>query len=213
MTSNAVLSAQDHARIAKAINSAEKSTSGEIYCVVARKSDDYFFPAAFFCSLAIIIAMVPVAYVTASRWDQPHYLVLPVAGVAALASALILLKFAPALRINFVPRYLRFRRASANAVTQFLSHNIHVTDNRTGVLIFVSLAEQYSEIVADSGISQKVEQETWNKIIGELTASAAENRLADGYVQAIKTVGIVLKEHFPANSGNKNKLADHLVEI
>ncbi|MEX0346904.1 MAG: TPM domain-containing protein [Rhizobiaceae bacterium] len=213
MTSKAVLSAQDHARIAEAINNAEKSTSGEIYCVVARKSDDYFFPAAFFCSLAIIIAMVPAAYVTASRWDPPHHMVLPVAGVAALVSALLLLRFAPALRINFVPRYLRFRRASANAVSQFLSHNIHVTENRTGVLIFVSLAERYGEIVADSGINKKVEQNIWDSIIGDLTASAAENRLAEGYVQAIKAVGQVLTQHFPANPGDRNELTDHLVEI
>ncbi len=213
MTNNPVLSAQDHARIADAISNAEKSTSGEIYCVVARKSDDYFYPAAFFCALAIIIAMVPAAYVTASRWDPPHYLVLPGAGVAALVLALILLWFAPVLRINFVPRYLRFRRASANAVAQFLSHNIHITENRTGVLIFVSLAERYAEIVADSGINEKVEQETWNDIISGLTASAAEKRLADGYVQAIEVVGRVLAKHFPANPENRNELTDHLVEI
>lgn len=213
MTSNPVFNAQDHARIAEAISNAEKSTSGEIYCVVTRKSDDYFFPASFFCSLAIIVAMVPAAYVTGSRWDPPHHLVLPIAGVAALVLAIILLRIAPVLRIYFVPRYLRFRRASANAVTQFLSHNIHVTEDRTGVLIFVSLAERYAEIVADSGINEEVDQEIWNDIVGDLTASAAESRLPDGYVQAIEAVGRVLAKNFPAIPGSKNQLTDHLVEI
>ena len=33
------LSEADHARIAQAIRAAEETTSGEIYCVVARSSD------------------------------------------------------------------------------------------------------------------------------------------------------------------------------
>jgi putative membrane protein len=38
---------QDHACVTEAIRTAEQGTSGEIYCVVARSSDSYFFPAAF----------------------------------------------------------------------------------------------------------------------------------------------------------------------
>ena len=37
---------RDHARIAEAIRTAEASTAGEIYCVVAHSSDGYFFSAA-----------------------------------------------------------------------------------------------------------------------------------------------------------------------
>ena len=43
---------EEHARIADAVQAAEAKTSGEIYCVVARSSDSYFFPAAFMVTLA-----------------------------------------------------------------------------------------------------------------------------------------------------------------
>ena len=41
-----ILNSSEHGRIAEAIRDAETSTSGEIYCVVARRSDGYFFSAA-----------------------------------------------------------------------------------------------------------------------------------------------------------------------
>ena len=42
---------------------------------------------------------------------------------------------------------------------------------------------------------------------------AIDDRLADGFVKAIETVGAVLAEHFPVTSGDTNELDDHLVEI
>ena len=43
----------------------------------------------------------------------------------------------------------------AEAMHQF-THGIHLTEHRTGVLIFASVAERYAEIIADSGINAKV---------------------------------------------------------
>ncbi|TGV62285.1 TPM domain-containing protein, partial [Mesorhizobium sp. M00.F.Ca.ET.149.01.1.1] len=84
---------------------------------------------------------------------------------------------------------------------------------RTGVLVFVSIAERYAEIVADSGIDAKVGQDVWDGMVGELTRHAGEDRLADGFVRAIESVGAVLAEHFPVTAGDTNELDDHLVEI
>ena len=42
----------------------------------------------------------------------------------------------------------------AEAMHQF-THGIHLTEHRTGVLIFASVAERYAEIIADSGINAK----------------------------------------------------------
>src|SRR4029079_11364593 len=53
---------EEHARIADAVQRAEANTSGEIYCVVARSSDTYFFPAAFMVTLGIVIISLAVAY-------------------------------------------------------------------------------------------------------------------------------------------------------
>ncbi len=96
---------------------------------------------------------------------------------------------------------------------QFLAHNIHLTQARTGVLIFVSLAERYAEIVADSGIDDRVDQSVWDSAVRGLTQSAADGRLVDGFIQAIGTVVSVLAEHFPVSPGDTDELENRLVEI
>lgn len=204
---------QEHARVTAAIRAAEESTAGEIYCVVARSSDSYFFPAAFTLIVAMLVASLAIAFAMEQWWVTLRLPVFVAAQMLALASALLVLWLFPALRIFLVPRPLRYRRAHDNALKQFLARNVHITTARTGVLVFVSLAERYAEIVADSGINEKVSQGVWDGIVADLIAQARRNQLADGFVSAIGTVGALLAEHFPAHAEDVNELDDHLVEI
>ncbi|MBN9068723.1 MAG: TPM domain-containing protein, partial [Rhizobiales bacterium] len=52
---------EEHARVAEAVKRAEANTSGEIFCVLARASDSYFFPSAFFVTLAVLVVGLIVA--------------------------------------------------------------------------------------------------------------------------------------------------------
>ena len=85
---------------------------------------------------------------------------------------LVLLWPFPALRIRLVPRRLRYRHAHDNALKQFLARNVHITAARTGVLIFVSLAERYAEIVADAGINSRSRRTIWDGVVADLIAHA-----------------------------------------
>lgn len=203
----------DHQRIATAISAAEAETAGEIYCVVAHRSDGYFFAAAFTVTVGVLLVSLATAFALEHWWVAvrlPHFVIVQLLAVAA---ACALLWWAPGLRIRLVPRRLLWRAAHANALGQFYARNIHLTTARTGVLIFVSLAERYAEVVADAGINAKVPQHAWDGIVRDLIEQARENRLADGFVSAIATVGALLSEHFPVSSDDVNELDDHLVEI
>ncbi len=204
---------QDHARITAAIRDAEAKTDGEIFCVVARSSGGYFFPAAFTAAVAMLIVSLAVAFVLEARWLSLRLPYFVLAQMLAFACVFALLWALPALRIHLVPRGLRYRSAHDNAVKQFLARNVHVTAARTGVLVFVSLAERYAEVVADAGIDARVGQHVWDGVVRELTAHAGDDRLADGFVRAVEAVGAVLAEHFPPTPDDINELDDHLVEI
>lgn len=206
-------STSDHERIAAAVSKAEAGTSGEIYCVLARSSDSYFVPAALMVSLGILLISALSAFVLFHYWFVIDLRMFVASQLLALISALAVLWFLPALRIYFVPRRLCYRRAHANATRQFLAHNIHATAERTGVLIFVSQAEHYAEILADSGINAHVSQDRWNAIVGDLIDAARRKRLTDGFVAAVDQSGLLLAEHFPPRPGNANELDDRLVEI
>ena len=207
------MSDQDHARVSAAIRAAEANTSGEIYCVLAGASDDYFHAAAFTLTLAMLAVALAAAAVLDRAWLSLSLSQFVLAELLALALALILIRALPHLRIRLVPRRLRYRRAHHNAVRQFLARNVHRTSARTGILVFVSVVERYAEVVADSGIAAKVPQSDWDEIVAHLTAMAREGRLADGFVQAVEAAGMLLAAHFPPPARDANELDDHLVEI
>ncbi len=208
-----ILTEQDHARIAAAIREAEESTAGEIYCVVARRSDGYFFSAAMVLVVSILVISLAVAFLMEAWWLTMRLPVFVSAQLLALAAALALIYLLPGLRIRLAPRRWQYMRAHDNSLKQFLARNVHLTAERTGVLIFVSVAERYAEIVADAGINAKVPQDMWDSIVAGLIDDARRDRLADGFVAAIGAVGALLAEHFPVGPDDINELDDHLVEI
>ncbi|MBX3583356.1 MAG: TPM domain-containing protein [Rhizobiaceae bacterium] len=203
----------DHQRIAAAIRTAEASTSGEIYCVVARQSDGYFFSASLLVTLSILAISLGLAFLIEAWWLTIRLPAFVGAQLLAVAAALTLIYALPSLRVRLAPRRWQYMRAHDNALKQFLGRNVHLTKERTGVLIFVSLAERYAEIIADAGINAKVPQDTWDSIVAGLTDDARHGRLADGFVTAIEAVGALLHEHFPIGADDRNELDDHLVEI
>lgn len=207
------MTSEEHARVTAAIRLAERRTSGEIYCVVARVSDGYFFTASAIAMGFMLLAGLVVALVLDRSWLQPDLPVFAAAQVLAAVTALAFLWLSPGLRVSLVPRRLQYRRAHDNALKQFLARNVHLTAARTGVLVFVSLSERYAEVVADGGIDAKVGQEVWDGIVARLVQQARNDSLADGFVEAVEAVGSLLERHFPVGADDMNELDDHLVEI
>lgn len=203
----------DHARVAAAIRAAEANTDGEIYCVIARASGSWFAHAGFAAAIAAQAAGLVVATVAVALWGGVNVVAYAMAQATALAAILALLWRLPKLRIAFVPKRTRYRRAHDNALRQFLARNVHRTAARTGVLVFVSVAERYAEIIADSGINARVPQHAWNAMVARLLAAARDRRYADGFVEAIQSSGALLAAHFPKGAADVNELDDHVVEL
>jgi putative membrane protein len=95
----------------------------------------------------------------------------------------------------------------------FFAHGVHLTQARTGVLIYVALLQRQVEIVADAGIHGKVAQSAWDELAGAVTDAAREGRLADGIVDAVRRAGVLLAAHFPPKPDDVNELSDRVVEI
>ncbi|MEJ5020412.1 TPM domain-containing protein [Ochrobactrum vermis] len=213
MKHHTLIGAEGHARIAEAIRKAEAETSGEIYAVLARSSDDYFFAAGFVATCGILVASVIAAFAAHWYWFDIRLPMFGLAVLAAFLTAMLVLWFFPAIRMLLVPRRIRYKRAHLNALQQFLARNVHITEHRTGILLFVSMAEHYAEVIADAGIHARVEQEEWNAIVATLIHHASRAQVAEGFVLAIGQAGLLLEKHFPAGPENVNELDDHLIEL
>jgi putative membrane protein len=202
-----MISQNDKIRITEAIRQAETRTSGEIFCVVAHHGSDYrLVPVAW---AAVISLAVPWPLIHFTLWPASVVYFLQLLTFIAVTVAL----WQPAIRFRIVPRRAKNDRAHALAMRQFFAQALHQTENRTGVLIFASLAERYAEIIADAGINAKVTPEVWDKAVAALIAGLRRDQPGDGFVAAIEQCGEVLAEHFPPGALNRDELPNKLVEI
>jgi putative membrane protein len=202
------LTEQEKQKISDAIRDAESRTSGEIVTVIAQAADDYFYiPTLWAGLLALltpsILLMIPV---------EMEYLLIYAIQVLVFVFATMLFRWAP-LKMALVPKAVKYRRASRLAHEQFIEQGLHQTKNRNGLLIFVAVSERYVEIMADQGINDQVQKDTWIEIVAEFVGQVRQGKITDGFLQAIDKAGSILQEHFPIEPVDKNELPNHLVEI
>ena len=202
-----LISEADEHRVAEAIADAERKTSGEIVAVLAAESSTYLY--APFLWASVIALTLPLVLILATWWPTSW---IYLAQLGAFAAVLTLTLPRP-IRYALVPQSVKRARVRRRALEQFLVQNLHTTEGRTGVLIFVSAAERRAEIVADAAIEERVAKDTWQGIVDRLTAAFAEDRHVEGFLAAIDEVGGHLERHFPPGSCDANRLPDHLIVL
>ena len=204
----AFLTDADRARIAAAIAAAERRTSGELVAVVAEAADDYRYVTLLWPALAALL--LPGLVLTAAPAIDAWLLYL---AQTALFVSLALLAQLPRLRMALVPAAAKRQRAGRLAREQFLAQGLHLTRERSGVLIFVSVAEHHIEIIADQGIAAVVPDETWGEAVTEFIERVREGQIAEGFLATIAVIGDRLAEHFPHSADDRDELPNHLIEI
>ncbi len=104
---------------------------------------------------------------------------------------------------------VRGTTARLRAIEWFARLHVWDTQHNSGVLVYLLLADRRIEIVADRGISAKVDGRTWERICGEMQRELANGRFQQGVVLGIRAIGDVLAAHFPAGQGaNPNERPD-----
>jgi putative membrane protein len=195
----------DIERVVAAIRAAEMRTAGEIFCVVTHASSSYLLVPVAWAALIALLVPLPLIYLTGLPAGTIYMLQLAVFIVAMLVLSI------PAIRFRIVPKAAMHRRAHAEAMRQFLAQGLHLTENRTGVLIFASIAEHYAEIVADRGINDKVTPDVWQHAVAAMIEAIRDGRPGDGFVAAVEQCGDVLARHFPPGAINRDELPNKLV--
>lgn len=194
---------EDHDAVAAAIQEAEQRSCGQIVCVLAHSSSSYAHVPILWASTLALLLPWPLIYWT--EWSVQRIFVLQ---LALFLVAGLVLSWTP-LRLALVPRPIRQARAHRAAVEQFFLRNVSHTQNRSGVLIFVSLAERYARIIADEGIAAKVHKAEWQAAIDALVAHMRDGRIASGFIAAIERCGAVLAAQAPpdgSTAGLPNRL-------
>jgi putative membrane protein len=225
-----MLDTNDQARIAEAVAAAEVNTAGEIYCVLTPRCSEYREVPLAWAALAAL-ALPPMALLLGLRprtletlfggWTVGQdgavggtivsallvYILLQLVVLAAV----LLIGSLPAVRRWLTPPALKAERVRGAAMDQFLSHGLHLTQDRTGVLIFASLDERRAEVIADEGIHAAASPQVWEEVVDLLTAGLKRGDTAGGFIAAVERSGRILAEHVPPRAGNPNELSDRIV--
>ena len=223
----------DQDRITAAVQAAEAATTGEIYCVIAPAVSDYretplawATGAAFLLPAAALLAGLHPERLSRlfGAWSVAHSAAADAAATTALWSycavqaacfvTVALVVSIPRLRLALTPRGLKADRVHKAAVEQFLGRGVHLTRERTGVLIFAALAERRAEVVADDGVFNAATQQEWDAVADLLTAGMKRGDPGGGFSDAVARAGAILAAFAPAKPGdNPNELPDQLVVL
>lgn len=217
-----MLSEAEQSRIAAAIGEAEAATSGEIFCVYERRLDESGDNTRLLWSTAAALLVPPLLAAAellvfdpwnaglVAAWELLTVFLALQAGCFTLAFGLLSI---PAVRRWATPRGVKRARAHKAALQAFFTRGLHLTRERTGVLIFVVEEDHQIEIIADQGIYAKVKPELWGDAVAAIAEGLRRGQAAEGFEAAIKLCGQVLAAHFPPHPDDTDELPNRIVVV
>ena len=221
------ISDEDRDRIAAAVAKAEQASDGEIVTVLAPRSDAYHDVGLHYAVLAMLLVPAALAFVPQGwidywsgfllDWNAELnreivmlYLFAKLAG--AFLVVRLILAYQP-LRLALTPGVTKQRRVHRRAVELFRVGCELKTRGRTGVLLYLSLAERRAEIVADKAIADQVAPDVWGEAMAALIDEVKAGRPGEGMAKAVERIGAVLAPILPPTLDNPNELPDRLVTL
>ncbi len=194
--------AEQQTEIIAAVTAAETTTRAEIVPMVVSSSDDYPQVDLFAGGGLALIVTLAADYLLGihSTWFILLLLV-----ISALILSQIVHRLSWLKRLLIHPRELD-AAVHNKALTSFMREGLHQTPENIGVLILISLFEHRVEIVADSGISDKVPPERWKELVDVLTDGIKQGQASETLCHIIADTAKILAEHFPPETNNINHL-------
>ena len=199
-----MLNSDDRDAIAEAVREAERQTSGEIVVVVDRAAGSYLAVPVLALALSLF---VPWPFLLITNLSASSIFLAQLLAAALLLATLLWYGRGG----RFVPGFVKRRQAHETALREFTARGLTLTRGRTGVLLYVAVQERYAEVVADAGISARVDGEAWQRIVEPLLAAAAQDTLREGLIAAVRDVGTVLAAHAPPAADDVDELPNKVV--
>ncbi|ABQ69798.1 hypothetical protein HY78_07050 [Rhizorhabdus wittichii DC-6] len=216
----------DIQRVTDAVTAAEARSDAEIATIVSERSDNYNDVPLIWAALVALLALAVYAAfpgfyiglldrVTGGWhvWTMREWMtVLVFATTIKFLGTRYIVGWWP-LRMAFTPGRTKTRRVRARAVALFKASTEQRTLSRTGVLLYLSLAEHRAEIVADEAIVAKVSPDAWGAAMALLIDGCKADRPADGMVAAVGAIGDVLAEHFPRTGTDPDEIPNRMIYL
>lgn len=94
----------------------------------------------------------------------------------------------------------------------FVQYRVWDTEENSGILLYLNLADRQLEIIADRGVARLLQASQWQQISRTMTSGFAAGRYEESAVQAIRQLNDLLQQVLPADGrDNRNELPDRPV--
>ena len=103
--------------------------------------------------------------------------------------------------------------ARQRATEVFSNLRVWDTEENSGVLIYLLLADREVHIVADRGIARRVPQAEWDAVAQAMQKAFRQGDFRCGSLEGIERITIMLSTHFPAGADNPNELSNKPVIV
>jgi uncharacterized membrane protein len=105
-------------------------------------------------------------------------------------------------------RVLRGVTARQRALEVFSQLRLWDTEDNSGVLLYLLLADKGIEIVADRGINKLISPVDWEKISEKIKIAFRSGNFEEGIISGLTDISLILKKHFPSSGKLKNEISD-----
>lgn len=204
---DSVLAKDAEPRVHAALVEVERRTVGEVVPVVLGRSDAH--PSGEWRSGLVLLVIGSALLEGVLPWHSPWLVILCQVGLGAIGFGLA--RTLPGWKRMFVTERRATEVALEQASLEFQRLELHRTEARTGVLLFVTLLERRVVVLGDIGIHAKVGDAQWARTRDAVLAGIDREDLAAGLVDGIQACGEVLTKHFPVVDGDRNEIPDRLV--
>jgi putative membrane protein len=208
-----VFSPGDLAAIEAAVRDVESRSPGEVVPYAVDHSDAYHDALWTVATLGSLLGGLLTAALDGAFGGWRDAPAASVVGLPAAGAALgyLLASVWPELRLRLVPAHTVDHRVQQRAVAAFVEQEVFRTRARTGVLVFLSLRERRVVILADTGISARVEQREWDTITAGIVAGMRRAEPGPALASAIRRCGELLAAHgLGTPPRSRNELSDEL---
>ena len=193
-----------------AIAEAESHTSGEIVPILVRRSSTVGHVPLVSFTLLLLCVFLSDLPARLAELGGPSWAWLGACWLLAGGLALGLSHLDTVQRL-LTPRLDQMQQVDQRAEIEFYELEMSQTQDRTGILLFVSLMEHRAIVLADHSIAEKLDAEIWQELVDLMIQGVKRGDLAEGMAQAIQRCGELLSPHFPIADDDTNELRDHLV--
>lgn len=199
----------DREEIHAATTAAESRTAGELVVYVAERCDPHpevaWKGALVGGALGALCAAIAVWRF--GGWGAPDYLWILIGFQLGLLAGWIASRFDGAAR-RLISEEALDSRVEGRAAEAFLEEQVFATRGRTGVLIFVALFEHRVLVLADEGIDERVADDAWDEISGELALGIRRGTPAQALIHAVERCADLLEAHGVEAADPENELSD-----